>query len=96
MTPAATTPPKPLLADGAPARDALDQLDAVRTVLTGHGRSQAQSARLAVGAQRPCDPILRSRTLEQVEQNVAALSRGLVQPDQVAAIESLLGRARTG
>lgn len=60
-------PSKPLLADGAPARDALDQIDAVRTVLTGHGRSQAQSARLAVGAQRPCDPILRSRTPEQVE-----------------------------
>jgi aryl-alcohol dehydrogenase-like predicted oxidoreductase len=87
----------PLLADGAPAGDALDQLDAVRTVLTDQARSLAQGALAWLWARSDrAIPIPGFRTVEQVEQNVAALSRGPLHPDQMAAIDALLGRATSG
>jgi aryl-alcohol dehydrogenase-like predicted oxidoreductase len=90
-------PWNPLLADGAPASDALDQLEAVRTVLTNHGRSAAQGALAWLWARSDrAIPIPGFRTVEQVEQNASALSSGPLQADQMAAIETLLGRAPTG
>jgi aryl-alcohol dehydrogenase-like predicted oxidoreductase len=84
----------PLLADGAPARDALDQLDAVRAVLTDHGRSVAQGALAWLWARSDrAIPIPGFRTVGQVEQNAAVLSSGPLQPDQMTAIEDILGRA---
>jgi aryl-alcohol dehydrogenase-like predicted oxidoreductase len=87
----------PLLADGAPSHEALQQLDAVRTILTDHGRSVAQGALAWLWARSDrAIPIPGFRTVEQVEQNTAALSAGPLRPDQMAAIDDLLGRASGG
>jgi aryl-alcohol dehydrogenase-like predicted oxidoreductase len=87
----------PLVADGAPAGDALDQLDTVRTILTEHGRSLAQGALGWLWAHSDrAIPISGLRTIEQVEQNAAAHAHGPLQADQMAAIDHLLGRTAGG
>ena len=87
----------PLLADGAPAPEALDQLDAVRSILTEDGRTLAQGALAWLWARSErAIPLPGFRTVEQVEQNTAALDHGPLQPDQMAAIDDILGRATSG
>ena len=61
------------------------------------GRTVAQGALAWLWARSDrAIPIPGFRTVKQVEQNASALSSGPLQPDQMAAIERLLGRAPTG
>ncbi len=83
--------------DGRPAPEWLDRLDAIRTVLTGGGRTLAQGALcwlLARSARTV--PIPGIRTVAQAEQNAAVLRMAPLTPAEMAEIDRLLGRAPAG
>jgi aryl-alcohol dehydrogenase-like predicted oxidoreductase len=73
----------------------LGQVDAVRGVLTGHGRTLAQGALAWVWARSDRTvPIPGFKTVKQVEENVAALEVGPLNEEQMKQIDELLGRSR--
>ena len=69
----------------------LEQLEAVRAVLTRGGRTPAQGALGYVWARSPSAiPIPGFKSVAQVEENVGALRFGPLSPDQMREIETLL------
>lgn len=79
--------------DGRPDPDALEQLAAVRQVLTGGGRTLAQGALAWVWARHPAAvPLPGFRRPEQVEDTVAAAGLGPLDPHELAAVQAALGR----
>jgi len=79
--------------NGHPAIEWLARLDAVRDILTSGGRTMAQGALAWIWARSPVTiPIPGFRTVGQVAENIAALEKGPLTPDQVAEIDRLLAR----
>ena len=80
-------------AGGSPAPEFLDRLDAVRSVLTGQGRSLAQGALAWVLARSPrAVPLPGFRTRDQVRDDTAVLATGPLDAAEFAAVEEALGR----
>jgi aryl-alcohol dehydrogenase-like predicted oxidoreductase len=78
---------------GRPHPDWYRQLEAVRAVLTSQGRTLAQGALAWVwGRSSRTIPIPGFKTVQQVEENAAALQFGPLRPEQMREIEALLGR----
>ena len=70
------------------------QLNGVRETLTSDGRSLAQGAIAWLWARTPnAMPIPGFRTPDQVNDLCGALEKGPLTPDQMAEIETILGRA---
>jgi aryl-alcohol dehydrogenase-like predicted oxidoreductase len=79
--------------DGTPTQDWLDQLAAIREVLTSNSRTLAQGALAWIWARSPNTiPIPGFKTVTQVEENCGALDKGPLTPAQMAEIDSILGR----
>jgi aryl-alcohol dehydrogenase-like predicted oxidoreductase len=79
--------------DGRPNQELLDKLAAIREILTSGGRTPAQGALAWLWARSPRTiPIPGFRTVRQVEENARALELGPLSADQMAEIETLLGR----
>jgi aryl-alcohol dehydrogenase-like predicted oxidoreductase len=79
--------------DGKPNPEWLSKMEAVRAILTSHGRTLAQGALAWLWARsEQTIPIPGFRTVQQVEENCGALQFGPLTKDQMAAIESLLER----
>ncbi len=77
---------------GAQARQ-LEQLEQLRGVLTEDGRTLAQAALGWLWAVSEATiPIPGFKTVQQVEENVAALERGPLSEDQMARVEQILQR----
>jgi aryl-alcohol dehydrogenase-like predicted oxidoreductase len=71
----------------------LDQLDAIREILTSSGRSLVQGALAWIWARSERTiPIPGFKTVAQVEENAKALELGPLTPDQMKEIDLLLGR----
>lgn len=71
----------------------LDKLEMLRAILTSGGRTLTQGALAWVLSRSPKTiPIPGFRTMKQVEENAGTLQLGLFTPDQMAQIDSLLGR----
>jgi aryl-alcohol dehydrogenase-like predicted oxidoreductase len=71
----------------------MDNLPAIREVLTSSGRTLAQGALAWLWARSPHTiPIPGIRTVKQAQENAAAMDFGPLTADQMQAIESLLGR----
>lgn len=74
----------------------LDNLEAIREILTSDGRTLAQGALAWLWARSPHTlPIPGVRTVAQVEENAGAMKFGALRADQMAQIEALLGRAES-
>jgi aryl-alcohol dehydrogenase-like predicted oxidoreductase len=72
----------------------LDKLDTVQSILTNGGRSLAQGALAWILTRSPKTiPIPGFRTVKQVEENAGVLQTGLLTPEQMRQIETLLGRS---
>lgn len=72
---------------------ALDKLEALRGILIDGGRTLTQGALAWVLSRSPKTiPIPGFRTVKQVEENAKTLALGLFTSDQMAQIDSLLGR----
>lgn len=83
--------------DGRVSPLRLEQLDAIRDILTSGGRSLAQGALAWLWARSPnAIPIPGFRTPEQVNDLAGALEAGPLTPDQMAEIEALIDRAPEG
>jgi aryl-alcohol dehydrogenase-like predicted oxidoreductase len=79
--------------DGRPSADFLARLDAVREALRTGGRTLAQGAiGYLWGRSDRTIPIPGCRTVAQVEENAGALAFGPLTKDQVAEVDTLLGR----
>jgi aryl-alcohol dehydrogenase-like predicted oxidoreductase len=79
--------------DGAPTQGWLDQLAAIREVLTSNSRTLAQGALAWIWARSPNTiPIPGFKTVSQVDENCGALDKGPLTPAQMAEIDSILGR----
>jgi aryl-alcohol dehydrogenase-like predicted oxidoreductase len=77
--------------DGKPRQELLDQLAAVREILTSRGRSLVQGALAWLWARSPHTiPIPGFKTVAQVEENAAALQFGPLSADQLQEIADLL------
>ena len=71
----------------------LDKLDAIRRILTSGGRTLAQGALTWIlSRSRKTVPIPGFRTVKQVKENAKALHSSPLTPEQMAQIETLLGR----
>ncbi|MFC8126371.1 aldo/keto reductase [Streptomyces sp. NPDC057302] len=69
----------------------LGRVDAVRSVLTGGGRSLAQGALAWLWARSPqAVPVPGFRTVAQVEENVGALEHGALTEGELAEVERIL------
>jgi aryl-alcohol dehydrogenase-like predicted oxidoreductase len=78
--------------DGSPTQDWLDQLAAIREVLTSNRRTLAQGALAWIWARSPKTiPIPGFKTVSQVEENCGALDKGPLTPAQMVEIDSILG-----
>jgi aryl-alcohol dehydrogenase-like predicted oxidoreductase len=78
---------------GRPTRAWLDALEAVREILTSQGRTLAQGSLAWIWGRSPNTiPIPGFKTVAQVEENCQAMVFGPLTPDQMAAIDSILGR----
>lgn len=76
-----------------PHAEQLQQLDAIRDVLTSGGRTLAQGALAWLWARSgQTVPIPGFRTEAQVRENAGAMGFGPLTPDQMAEIDRLLGR----
>jgi aryl-alcohol dehydrogenase-like predicted oxidoreductase len=83
----------PFFRDGLLAPEWQERLDAIRDVLASDGRTPAQGALAWLWARSPQTvPIPGVRTVEQAEQNAGALRFGPLTAEQVAEIDTLLGR----
>ncbi|MGD0273365.1 MAG: aldo/keto reductase [Gaiellaceae bacterium] len=77
-----------------PSASFLDRLAAVREILSSDGRTLAQGALAWIwGRSERTIPIPGFKSIEQVEQNAAAMDFGPLAPDQMQEIERLLERA---
>jgi aryl-alcohol dehydrogenase-like predicted oxidoreductase len=77
--------------DGKPRQELLDQLAAVREILTSRGRSLVQGALAWLWARSPHTlPIPGFKTVAQVEENAAALQFGPLSAGQLQEIAALL------
>ncbi|HEV8685984.1 MAG TPA: aldo/keto reductase [Gaiellaceae bacterium] len=77
--------------DGHPAPEWLEKLATVREILTGSGRSLAVGALAWILARSDRTiPIPGFRTVAQVEDNLGALARGPLAPDEMSAIAEAL------
>jgi aryl-alcohol dehydrogenase-like predicted oxidoreductase len=80
--------------DGRPSPQWLARVDAVRDVLTGGGRTLAQGALAWIWARSDRTvPIPGFRTVQQVEENAAAMQAGPLTAEQLTEIDILLDRA---
>jgi aryl-alcohol dehydrogenase-like predicted oxidoreductase len=71
----------------------LDQLDAIRDILTSNGRSLVQGALAWIWARsEKTIPIPGFKTVAQVEENAKAMEIGPLTPEQMKEIDVLLGR----
>jgi aryl-alcohol dehydrogenase-like predicted oxidoreductase len=83
--------------DGQINAEMMNNLDAVRDIITSGGRSLAQGAIAWLWARSPgCMPIPGFRTPEQVADLCGAVSHGPLSNDQLAEIETLLTRPPEG
>ena len=74
----------------------LGSLDAVRTVLTDHGRTLVQGALCWIWGRSPITiPIPGFRNVTQLEENIAALDHGPMDDEEMSAIDALLARAES-
>jgi aryl-alcohol dehydrogenase-like predicted oxidoreductase len=72
----------------------LNQLDAIREILTSNGRSLVQGALAWIWARsEKTIPIPGFKTVAQVEENAKAMQLGPLTPDQMKEINVVLGRA---
>lgn len=79
--------------DGAANPEWLDRVTAVRDILQSNGRSLPQGALAWLWARSDRTlPIPGFRTVAQVEENCGALEYGPLTDDQMAEIDSILGR----
>jgi aryl-alcohol dehydrogenase-like predicted oxidoreductase len=75
----------------------LARLDALRDVLTSDGRTLAQGALAWIWARSGRTvPIPGIRTVAQAEENAGAMAFGPLTPEQMAEVETLVGRAPAG
>jgi len=73
---------------------ALDALPHIRDILTSEGRTLAQGALAWLwGRSETTIPIPGIRTVKQAEENAGAMQFGALKPEQMAEIETLLGRS---
>ena len=80
-------------ADGAPVPALLERVEAVREALTVDGRSLVQGALAWSWSASPLSvPVPGFRTVEQVESTAAAMTSGALDEEQLAAVETALGR----
>jgi aryl-alcohol dehydrogenase-like predicted oxidoreductase len=71
----------------------LDALPKIRNILTSEGRTLAQGALGWLWARSETTiPIPGIRTVKQAEENAGAMQLGALKPEQMAEIETLLGR----
>lgn len=71
----------------------VDQLDKIRDILTGNGRTLVQGALAWIWASsEKTIPIPSFRTVIQVEENAKAMELGPLTPEQMKEINVLLGR----
>jgi len=71
----------------------LDQLDAIRAILTSNGRTLVQGALAWIWARSETTiPIPGFKTVAQIEENARAMELGPLTPDQMKEIETILGR----
>ena len=74
--------------------ETLNKVEAIRDVLTTGGRTVAQGALAWLWARSPVMiPIPGFKTVEQVEENAAAMQFGPLSPASMHQIDALLGRA---
>jgi aryl-alcohol dehydrogenase-like predicted oxidoreductase len=79
--------------DGKPNPEWISMRDAVLDILTSEGRTVAQGALAWNWGRSPQTiPIPGFRTVRQVEENAGAIEFGPLTPDQMAQIDTLLGR----
>jgi len=71
----------------------LQRVDALRSVLTGDGRTLAQGALAWIWARSTRTiPIPGFRTVAQAEENAGAIAKGPLSPQQMAEVDRILGR----
>ena len=79
--------------DGKPNPEWMAKRDAIIDILTSEGRTVAQGAIAWLWARTPQTiPIPGFRTVEQVEENTAAMAFGLLTDDQMDQIEAIIDR----
>ncbi len=79
--------------DGQASQAWLEALASVREALTSDGRTMAQGALAWIWGRSPNTvPIPGFRTVAQVQENAKAMEFGPLTPDQMAAIDRILGR----
>jgi aryl-alcohol dehydrogenase-like predicted oxidoreductase len=77
--------------DGRPRQEVLDQLAAVREILTSDGRTLAQGALAWIWARSAQTiPIPGFKTVAQIEENARAMQFGPLSSEQLRAIEKVL------
>jgi aryl-alcohol dehydrogenase-like predicted oxidoreductase len=83
----------PGLKNGTPNQEWLDELYAIREVLTSNGRTLAQGALAWIWARsEKTVPIPGFKTVEQVTENCKAMELGPLTAEQLAEIDQILGR----
>ncbi len=79
--------------DGKPVPEWLEKLEAIREILTSSGRTLAQGALAWIwGRSERTIPIPGFKTVQQVEENAAAMRFGPLNAEQMREIDALLGR----
>ncbi|AYY14009.1 aldo/keto reductase [Actinobacteria bacterium YIM 96077] len=85
----------PYFRDGKPAQEWLDRVSAVREILTSGDRTLGQGALAWIWARSDATiPIPGCRTVEQVEENAAAMEHGPLSADELDEVERLLADLR--
>jgi aryl-alcohol dehydrogenase-like predicted oxidoreductase len=78
---------------GAPREEWLAELDAIREILTSNGRTLVQGAIAWLwGRSEKAVPIPGVKTAAQAEENAGAMQYGPLTLEQIAEIDSILGR----
>jgi aryl-alcohol dehydrogenase-like predicted oxidoreductase len=77
--------------DGKPSEEHLQQLEAVREILTSGGRTLAQGALAWIWGRSPLTiPIPGFKNLQQAQENARAMQYGPMAPEQMQEIASIL------